>query len=457
MGAAIYVRQSLDRHGDALAVGRQEAECRALAEASGWEVAEVYSDNDQSASSGRPRPEWTRLLEDLAAGRHDVLLCWHTDRLYRRLRDLVDLVEIAERRALRISSVKAADLDLSTPAGRMLAGMLGHAARYEVEQKSARQVASNRARAQRGVSLWTRRPFGFDRDGTEVRVVEHEASEIRKAADAVLDGATLASIRDDLNARGVATSTGSTWSLPTVKRVLLNPRNVGRVIYNGEDMGTGSGPRILDEEVFERLTAILTDPRRRVSPSTTVKHLLSGLVRCGACDVPMFATNTSTKRTPKYGVYRCKACSRVRKREYVDEVVEATVVAVLSRPDAARLLSAEVDVVELQRQATELRDRRDGLAELLADGLLTREAVRERAEKLRDQIAEIERRIDAAGGRSPLAPLVAADDVAAAWEALGIMVKREVIDTLMTVHIKAAGKGGRFDPEQVRITPRRTS
>ncbi len=456
MRAAIYVRQSLDRHGDTLAVARQEAECRALATAQGWDVTEVYADNDVSASSGKVRPGWTRLLEDLAHGRHDVLVCWHTDRLYRRLRDLVDLVEIAERRALRIASVKAADLDLSTPAGRMLAGMLGHAARYEVEQKSARQVAANRARAQRGVSLWTRRPFGFDRDGHEVRLVPREAAVIRWAAQRVLSGATLASIAEELDRRGIPTSTGgSTWSVTPLKRVLLNPRNVGRVVYNGQDFGTGQGPRVLDDDTFERVSAILTDPRRKVSPSTNVKYLLSGLVRCERCDEPMFATNTATKSAGKYSIYRCLRCARVRRREYVDQVVEGVVLARLSRPDAASLLAADVDVNALQGQVTELRDRRDGLAQLLADGLLGAEAVREQAKRLAGQIGDLERQINTALGDSPLGSLVGAQDVRAAWDGLSILARRAVIDTLMVVHIEAAGKGVRFDPEQVRITWRK--
>src|SRR5215217_396901 len=108
--AAIYARQSLDRTGEGMAVMRQLAECRDLAKRNGWKVAEEFVDNDVSASSRKPRPEWTRLLADLEAGRYDVLVCWHTDRLYRRLRDLVDVVEIAERRALRIASVKASDI-----------------------------------------------------------------------------------------------------------------------------------------------------------------------------------------------------------------------------------------------------------------------------------------------------------------------------------------------------------
>ncbi len=267
MRAAIYVRQSLDRSGEALAVARQLDECRALVEANGWHVAEVYSDNDVSASSRKPRPEWTRMLRDLEAGRHDVLVCWHTDRLYRRVRDLVDLVELAERRALRIASVKSADIDLATPAGRMLAGMLGHAGRYEVEQKGARQVAANRARARRGIVLWTRRPYGFDRDGHNVFVVEAEADVIRDAVRKILAGTTLTRVARDLNTSGATTSLGKLWSVTTLRRVLLNPRLVGRVTYAGQDMG-GGAPAILDPETFERLEAKLRDPRRRTTSST---------------------------------------------------------------------------------------------------------------------------------------------------------------------------------------------
>lgn len=454
MRAAIYVRQSLDKSGEALAVGRQLAECTELADRNGWAVGEVYTDNDTSATNGKPRPAWSRMLADLDAGRYDVLVCWHTDRLYRRLRDLVDLVEIAERRTLRIASVKAADIDLSTPAGRMLAGMLGHAARYEVEQKGARQVAANRARAQRGVVLWSRRPFGFDRDDDVVRVVESEAAEIRKAATAVLEGRSMASVTADLTRRGVTTSTGGKWSVTTLRRVLLNPRVSGRVRYNGNDMGQAAWPAILDPETADRLAALLRDPRRKNAPSTRVKYLLSGLVRCSGCPDdahPMFATNTATKSAGKYPIYRCFTCSRTRRREYVDEYVESVILARLARPDAAALLYPDVDVSALQAKATELRTRRDGLAALLGEGLLPADAVRVEATRLQTQLYDLERQIKTATGSSPFAAFVGVDDARAVWDKLSILNKRGVIDALCTVSILPAGKGVRFDPEHIRI------
>jgi len=449
MKAAIYVRQSLDKSGEGAAVDRQLAECEALASEKGWTVGEVYRDNDASATKG-VRKDWTRLLADLDAGRHDVLVCWHTDRLYRRLRDLADLLEVAERRNIRIATVAASDMDLSTPSGRFMAGQMAGVARYEVEQKGARQVTANRARAQKGISLWTRRPFGFDREGHEVFIVESEAEVLRQVAADLLSGTSLASTVRDLNARGVPTSLGGRWTVTTLKNVLLRPRVAGRVVYKGEDMGV-QGPAILDARTYDRLSALLTDPRRKNAPSVAVKYLLSGLALCGrdGCGLePMMATTNGGQRVH---VYRCRKCYLVRHRERVDEVVLGTIAARLSRPDAASLLSSTVDVTALREKVVELRDRRDGLASLLAEGLLGASAVKVQATKLGGQIDDLERAIATAEGSSPLSDVIGAPDVAARLEALPILRLREVVRTLCEVVILPAGKGVRFNPDQVRI------
>ena len=378
-----------------------------------------------------------------------MLVCWHTDRLYRRLRDLVELVEIAEKRALRIASVKAADLDLSTPAGRMLAGMLGHAARYEVEQKGARQVAANRAAAQRGIVLWTRRPYGYDRAGDRIVVVPAEARELRNAARRLLAGATMQSIVDDLNNRGVTTSLGGHWNVTGLRRLLVNQRHAGRAVSCGEDYGKGTWPAIFDRDTADQLASVLTDPRRRTAPAAlNIKYLLTGLIFCGKCSGKMYACPMDN---PRRMIYRCRKNHLGRRLDLVDEVVEAAVVARLSRRDAVDLLAPDVDLDALRGRATELRARRDGLAALLADGLLSPAATRDQAGKLTGQISELEREIMAATGDGPLTQVVGADDVAATWAGLPLLAKREIIDTLMTVTILPAGKGVTFDPEHVHI------
>src|SRR3954454_20195704 len=124
-GVAIYVRISDDRVGAGLGVARQEADCRQRAEELSWPVVDVYCDNDLSAYSGRPRPEYRRLLRDLEASRADVVLAWHTDRLHRSPRELEEFIDLCERRGVGVETVKAGPVDLSTPAGRAVARTLG--------------------------------------------------------------------------------------------------------------------------------------------------------------------------------------------------------------------------------------------------------------------------------------------------------------------------------------------
>ncbi len=439
--ASIYVRQSQDKAGDTLAVSRQLAACRDLCSSRDWPVTEVFTDNDISATSGKARPGFDALL----ASNPKRIVVWHVDRLVRLSKDLERVIDLG----VNVYAVKSGHVDLSNPAGRAVAKTITAWAQYEGEQKATRQVAANLQRAQRGQVLWTRRPFGYDRAGSTVRLVKSEAAEIRKAAQKVLKGATVASIAAELNARGVTTTTGGQWSVTSLKRALLSPRVAGRVVSKGEDYGV-SGLAILDADTADRLAAVLRDPRRKVAPSTQVKHLLSGLAVCGrqgCADAPMFATSN-----PKGAlVYRCRSCYGTRRLDLVDEVVMGVLVGRLSRPDAVDLLRRDVDLDGIRERVVELRTRRDGLASLLAEGLLTAEAVRTQARRLTDEIEALERQVEAAARTSPLARVLDSTDVAATLGRLSLLDLRDVLRSLLTIRIMPAGKGVRFDPEHVQI------
>ena len=86
--AAIYLRISQDRTGEQAGIDRQRADCEKLATARGWTITGIYADNDVSAFSRKPRPEFERLVADIGAKEIDAVVCWATDRLYRRTTDL---------------------------------------------------------------------------------------------------------------------------------------------------------------------------------------------------------------------------------------------------------------------------------------------------------------------------------------------------------------------------------
>jgi DNA invertase Pin-like site-specific DNA recombinase len=65
----IYARVSSDRDGRQLGVKRQIADCETLAQAKTWSVVRHYVDDDVSAYSGKTRPAYRELIEDMGGGR----------------------------------------------------------------------------------------------------------------------------------------------------------------------------------------------------------------------------------------------------------------------------------------------------------------------------------------------------------------------------------------------------
>src|SRR3990172_9656322 len=96
MLVGVYARISADRDGTRLGVERQIEDCQGLAATLGWQVHDVYADNDVSAWSGRERPEFRRLCDDLKAGVVGGVVVWHMDRLHRHPRELEDFITLIE-------------------------------------------------------------------------------------------------------------------------------------------------------------------------------------------------------------------------------------------------------------------------------------------------------------------------------------------------------------------------
>lgn len=458
--AAVYVRQSEDKSGHAAAVQRQETDCRLVAQAKGWDAPVLYADNSISATSGKIRPAFERLLADVERGTVTGIVVWHLDRLTRSMRDLSRIIEAGQKHRVNIACVHGVSLDLGDPTGVAVAQILTAIAGMETSHKGDRQRRANRQRAEAGEAFWSRRPFGYDRtsDG-KVFTVEEEAQAIRQAAELVLGGATLSSVVRKWNDAGLTTTTQERgkWGVTQLRRVLMNPRYAGKRLYNGEDMATGKWDAILDEETSRRLEEMLTDPRRRTAPDDlNSKYLLSGIAVCGKCGAKMFAAPVIAKgKAEKRMVYRCLGAYCMQRGLHdIDAYVQSVTIGILGRPDAAQLFNGGETSVELRRKATDLRDRRDALASLLADGLLSPAAVREQSGRLTKELGEVEAAVSASEGLNPAAGIVGATDIAAAWAALPLGSQRQIIRALMEVTVLPAGKGRGFSPDQIHIKPK---
>ena len=445
----MYVRQSLDREGLGLAVARQLDDCLKLCADRGWEPVE-YVDNDTSASSGKARPAYMRMLADIDAGRLDAIVAWDLDRLHRRPVELEHFIDLADRHRLALATV-GGDADLSTDNGRLFARIKGAVARGEIERKSARQKRANLQRAEMGTPLpGGRRAVGYAPGGAALS--ESEAAHIRDGYRLLLAGASLRSIAAEWNAAGFTTAVGGPWRPDAVRYTLRNPRNAAIVVHRGQEYGVGTWPAIVPEHTYRAAVALLDDPSRRTTPTTARRYLLAGLARCH-CGAPAITGRTQNgKRTYRCGQTRGHLS---RAAEPVDEMVAALVVERLSRPDATDLLArpqSGPDLGALREEASALRTRLGELSDLFADGAITAAQLTRGTERARDRLATVERQMVEAGRVPVLGELVTAADVGATWEALDLDRRRAAVDTLMAVTLLPPGRGARyFDPETVRV------
>lgn len=461
MRAAIYTRISLDqRKGteqEGLGVQRQLDECLKLADHLGWEVVAQFQDNDTSAYAKRKkRPGYEALLDAMKNGEVQAVLCWHTDRLYRRVGDLERLIDIADNQHVEIRTVQGGDLDLSNSTGKMVARILASVANAESEHKGERHKASNVQKAARGDWQTGARPFGYTLKTGEP--LEPEATAFRQAVADVLAGKSIQGIARQWNEEGLTTSGGKQWTGPNVRGILVKPRYAGLKVLRGQVVGPGTWTPLIDEDTHRHLVAVLTAPGRATSTSFERKFLGAGLYLCGRCNdgTTMKTGGRGSGRGYQRG-YICRAQAHLgRIGQPLDDYVTATVLERLTQPDAATLIAgvgADLSGLAAQREA--LQAKLDLDAALYADDKMTTAQFVAVNEVTRAKLAEVDEKLATGVGKtSPAAALVAAgpEKVWSVWQSMTVTQRAAVVDEVAVVTVLPSPRGLRgFDHRYVTV------
>lgn len=148
----------------------QEPELRTWAKVQDSE-ATWYRDKFTGTSMDRPGLE--RMLADVRRGKISKVIVWRLDRLGRTAKGLLTLLDEFQQLGIGFVSLREG-FDLSTPAGRLMAGVLASVAAYETEVRKERQLAGI-ARAKADGKQW-----GGRKPGTRIRVTEEKERLIRQ-------------------------------------------------------------------------------------------------------------------------------------------------------------------------------------------------------------------------------------------------------------------------------------
>jgi DNA invertase Pin-like site-specific DNA recombinase len=493
--AACYCRISSDPNDKREGVTRQRQDTAALCEVKGWQVADVYIDNDRSASNGKDRPEWERLLADIDAGKIDAVAAWDQDRVNRMMEDFIRYKKLFVRRRILLATSNNGDIDLSTPSGVLTATIKTAVAEQEIAMMKVRMRRAARQKAEQGRPQW-KNAFGYlpelrrrqDDDGT--RTLDPKiAPLVRDGYAAIVAGASLKDVAAMWNDAGALGLTGKPWNESLVGQFIRKPRNAGLRTHTtiGPDgkeqteiVGKGTWPPLVDESLWR--AAVQTMDARpsggRGVRRPMRRHLLTGMMNCRRCGDTLSGQWVKRKTggkpgRPKAGEkkephpgdvlhcisYACRGCRGVAIRAGdVEPLLMKAIGGRLAMPDATDLLKSEVhdadDAQRIRDEKQSLYGELDKLAIERANNLLTARQVHIASEVIQQKIDALERseqdqeRLRVFTG----IPLGTPRAVAAVAK-LSPDRFRAIMRVLMTVTIEPAGRGRQpvFNPQRVTV------
>ncbi len=379
--AVLYARvSSRDQEKEGFSIPAQQKLLRSYADDKGYRIEQEFTDVETAKRAGRTN--FGKMLAWLKKNKTcKVVLVEKTDRLYRNLKDWVEI----DGMDLEIHLVKEAVVlsDSSRSHEKFIHGIKVLMAKNYIDNLSEEVKKGMLEKAEQG--LWPAyAPFGYlnvslpngkrglgldpERAGIAKRMYEQYAS----------GRYTLKELEASAAAAGVRTKRGAPLRIPTIHIMLKNPLYKAEFFWDGT-WYPAAHPALVTSEMWDRVQDIMAG--RGTTHPAVQRHqfAFNGLVTCGICadfDEQRLLVGEIQKK--KYVYYHCAGCQRAgrKPRFYREDEIAGMF--------AGHLASLRIDTLVLDFLKGALRDS-------LAEKQRFQEAATTRFTK---QIAHIQRKLD---------------------------------------------------------------
>jgi len=224
--AAAYIRVSTDEQVESgYSLQMQRERIAAQIAAKGWELYKVYE--DAGYSGGRlDRPALRTMLSDIAGGKIQAVVVYKLDRLSRKQRDTMFLLEdVFLRDNVQLVSISES-LDTSSPTGRAMIGMLSVFAQLERDTITERLSEGRKQKAKGGGYAGGNPAIGYrsERGKKILTLDDAKVAAVRRVFALSDEGLKLQEIADKLNAEGFTTKQGALFAPTQVMRIIKRRR-----------------------------------------------------------------------------------------------------------------------------------------------------------------------------------------------------------------------------------------
>ncbi len=443
MRVALYTRVSTEdqaREGFSLEV--QKNFLLEYAKNSKWEnfcsIAgkDIYEDDGFSGAT-MDRPAFQRLLFDARNKKFDLLVVYKQDRLSRKLKDLLCVLEELESLGIMYKSATE-PFDTTSSAGKLSIQQLGSFAEFERNRLIERVFPGMVEGVKKGHWQGARyTPYGYvlNKETKKLEININEAKIVKEIFSLYRRGKSTSQIAEHYYKLGVTSRSGTKFYNKFISNILQNKVYIGTLVWNRRRYeqkektkdGYGKGYKYVNNDAtkiievpnahkaiisvkdFEEAQKLLKRNRSNsvVKFKNNVYHL-SGVLRCNECGKTyrgyMATTNHRTKekkewyRCSSIGVYFLKCSSKSIVAEDIDRQVWEVLDTICQNlhvleelGDAVKLSAAEPEeslVSELEEKEAALYknlEKQKGLYEVFSEDKINTSIYKEKAELLSNE------------------------------------------------------------------------
>ncbi len=290
---AIYTRKSTDEglEQDFNSLDAQREACSAyiLSQAGeGWEQIDEHYDDGGWSGGTMERPAIKQLMDDVQAGRVDIIVVYKVDRLTRSLADFAKIVEILDEKGASFVSVTQA-FNTTTSMGRLTLNVLLSFAQFEREVTGERIRDKIAASKRKGMWMGGTVPHGYHVHERKLLANAAEAEEVRYIFNCYIEFGSILKLADHLAAKGIRTRERTLRCGRKIGNVYFGRGALGHLLKNQVYIGKtkhkdavydGEHEPIIDVEVFAKVQALLAanNNDKQSSKNAKLPNLLAGLI-----------------------------------------------------------------------------------------------------------------------------------------------------------------------------------
>jgi site-specific DNA recombinase len=257
--AVIYCRVSTkEQVDDGNSLVTQEKMCREYALANGYEIAETFIEQGESAKTIH-RTQLKKLLAYCDDRKHGInsVIVYKIDRLSRNTDDYGQIRLVLKRKDIDIKSTS--ELFEDTPAGRFMENIIANVAQFDNDVRTERSIGGSKEAMREGRYVW-KAPYGYENKriaGKSTIIPNDKAFLVTEAFQEVAKKyITVSAIHKYLVGKGLTTKNGRPLSLSQFYVLLRNEVYAGWII-KFKERHKGIYVPLVSEEVFAQVQRVL--------------------------------------------------------------------------------------------------------------------------------------------------------------------------------------------------------